>query len=242
MKLAVASLAATAHAGWWNGHWVTYDMGGPGAFERSGVVEGVQRAPKFAGDACGMDFQQEIESNMVNSTCTIAGSHIRAIYAGNGAFITGNDGEGSFSMTGYDGISGRASVVVFFDQLCDEWGCNNATCFDAALECVDDGIATDGVFFMETVNYSRTGNINLQISGLKAGDQFSVALNDDKGNGVEVRNISAPFGISTKSEDGFGTFAMTVNEDFKSDLFQVSVVSDQVIDLWRSTIAADGAN
>merc|ERR1711943_31087 len=59
---------------------------------------------------CGMQLSGD---SMVNSTCTVSGSSIKSMYAGNGAFITGSN-----TMTGFDGMSGNADVVVFFDQDC----------------------------------------------------------------------------------------------------------------------------
>merc|ERR1712063_47944 len=110
---------------------------------------------------CGMQISGD---SMVNSTCTVSGSSIKAVYAGNGAFITGAN-----TFTGFDGISGNADLVVFFNQNeNDDGSLDNSTCWDAAVSCVDNGAATAGVFFMETVNAAAAGVINLQIAGVSA--------------------------------------------------------------------------
>merc|ERR1711920_329513 len=88
--------------------------------------------------------------SMVNSTCTITGANIKSVFAGNGAFITGE-----YSVTGFDGISGNVDAVVFFHQECSNGECENSTCWDAVLDCVDNGAASAGVYFMETVNDDR---------------------------------------------------------------------------------------
>merc|ERR1712060_281724 len=74
---------------------------------------------------CGMTLAG---ASMINSTCTVSGSSIKAMYAGNGAFITGAN-----TMTGFDDISGDASVVVFFNQDCSSGECDNSTCWDATI-------------------------------------------------------------------------------------------------------------
>merc|ERR1711970_746157 len=132
--------------------------------------------------------------SMVNSTCTITGSNIKSIFAGNGAFITGAN-----TVTGFDGISGDVDAVVFFEQSCVDGDCDNSTCWDAAVSCVDNGAASAGVFFMETVNDNRQAkgaNYNLQIAGVSNGDVLSIDL-----NAFACQNISAPFGSVSADED-----------------------------------------
>merc|ERR1719285_721446 len=105
-------------------------------------------------NSCGMQISGD---TMVNSTCTISGQNIAHVFAGNGALITGPN-----TFTGYDGMSGNT-----------DGDCDNSTCWDAAVSCVDNGAETAGVFFMETVNDHRGakgGNVNLQISGVSSGD------------------------------------------------------------------------
>merc|ERR1712025_1379736 len=102
-------------------------------------------------------------ASLVNSTCTISGSSIKTIYAGNGAFIAGVN-----QLTGFDGISGDVDAIVLFDQACDENGCDNSTCWDASIACTDNGAASSDVMFMETVNNAgqNGGVINLPTSPL----------------------------------------------------------------------------
>merc|ERR1712134_3587 len=64
-----------------------------------------------ADNTCGMTISGE---NFVNKTCTVSGSEIQHIFAGNGAFINGAN-----SFTGFDGVSGDVNVVVFFNQNAD---------------------------------------------------------------------------------------------------------------------------
>merc|ERR1712062_480300 len=167
---------------------------------------------------------------MVNSTCTITGSNIKTVFAGNGAFITGE-----YSVTGFDGISGNVDAAVFFEQSCVDGDCDNSTCWDAAVSCVDNGAATDGVYFMESVNDNRgaVGNYNLQIAGVSAGDNLSFDL-----NGWVATNITAPFG----SVNGDGaTFSVTVGDGPFGDLFQVSVSSGDenngALNLWDCSVS-----
>jgi len=178
---------------------------------------------------CGMTLSGD---SMVNSTCTISGSSIKAVYAGNGAFITGAN-----TMTGFDDMSGDASVVVFFEQDCSSGDCDNSTCWDAALDCVYNGDATDGVFFMETVNAAASGNLNLQIAGVKDGDVVAFQLNDDAGNGVSLANITSPSGAVSVEESASGSFIVNAGENF-GDLLQVSVNAGGVVNLWTSTVSA----
>ena len=179
---------------------------------------------------CGMQLSG---GSMVNSTCNINGDHIKAIYAGNGAFITGEK-----SMTGYEGISGNADLIVFFEQYCDEWGCNNSTCWGASLDCVDDGIATAGVYFMETVSAAQAGVINLQIAGVNKGDSIAITLNDDFGVPVGLTNITSHGGIVSSEEGPFGSFSITAGQNFGT-LLQVSVNTEAVVNLWKSVVAKE---
>ena len=170
---------------------------------------------------------------MVNSTCTVSGSNIKSMYAGNGAFIDSNG-----DLTGFDGISGDADVIVFFDQDCSSGECDNSTCWDASISCTNNGEATSGVMFMETVNSgSATGNLNLQIAGVNAGDVISIALNNGEGNGVGLANITSSGGVASVEESASGMFSVTAGENF-GDLLQVSVNADDTVDLFKSTVSA----
>ena len=179
-------------------------------------------------NSCGM---QIAGASMVNSTCTVSGSSISAIFAGNGAFITSTD-----TFTGFDGISGNADVVVFFNQDCSSGECDNSTCWDAAVSCVDNGAASQGVYFMETVNDNRGaagGNYNLQVAGVSVGDVVSFDL-----NGWNAVNITAPFGTVTSVSPGI--FSVSVDSEF-GDLFQVSVTdggNTAALNLWESSVSA----
>jgi len=176
---------------------------------------------------CGMQLSG---ASMVNSTCTVSGSNIKTMYAGNGAFIDANG-----DLTGFDGISGDADVVVFFDQDCSSGTCDNSTCWDAAISCTDNGAATAGVMFMETVNAAQSGMINLQIAGVGAGDVVAITLNDNDGNAVGLTNITSAGGV-VSAEEANGSFSVTAGENF-GDLLQVSVNSDAVVNLFKSTVA-----
>jgi len=177
---------------------------------------------------CGMQIAGD---SMVNSTCTISGSSIKAVYAGNGAFITGAN-----TFTGFDGISGDADLVVFFNQNeNDDGSLDNSTCWDAAVSCVDNGAATAGVFFMETVNAAAAGVINLQIAGVSANDVVSIELNDDNGNNVALTNITSAGGV-VSTDEANGAFSVTAGENF-GDLLQVSVNAAGVVNLWKSSVS-----
>jgi len=167
---------------------------------------------------------------MINSTCTISGNSIKAVFAGNGAFITGPN-----TFTGFDGISGDVDAVVFFEQSCVDGVCDNSTCWDFAVSCVDNGAASAGVFFMESVNDNRGaagGNYNLQVAGVSQGDTLSFDL-----NGWNAVNITAPFGVVSGSGS---SFSVQVNDEPFGDLFQVSVTDDnnaEALNLWASTVS-----
>jgi len=198
-------------------------------------------------NSCGMEISGV---NFVNSTCTISGSHIKAKFAGNGAFITG-----ARTFTGYDGVSGAVDVVFFFEQTEGEDGyMDNSTCWDANVDCVDNGAATAGVFFMESVNDNRMAkgyNVNLQISGVQDGDTLFIELNTGgSGGGWRVQNISAPFGTvdaerdawnNYYSDDGSFSVSVTVGAVF-GDLFQISVTerpgNTEALDLWASSVVS----
>ena len=189
-------------------------------------------------NSCGMQISGD---SMINSTCTISGTSISYQFAGNGAFITGAN-----TFTGFDGTSGDVDMVVFFNQDCSSGECDNSTCWDAAVNCVANGAATQGVFFMETVNDHRGakgGNVNLQIAGVKPGDNLAIDL-----NGFACQNISAPFGAVTATEDAWGNmysddgiFSVTVGDGPFGDLFQISITQQPgqtaSLNLWESSVS-----
>lgn len=194
-------------------------------------------------NTCGMQIAGD---NFVNQTCTVSGSSLSYVFAGNGAFITGPN-----TFTGYDGVSGAVDVIVFFNQAEADGVMDNSTCWDAAVNCVDDGAATAGVFFMESVNDHRGakgGNFNLQISGVSHGDTLSIQLNGASG-GWGAQNISAPFGTVTATADAWGNqysddgaFTVTVDQhDPFGDLFQISVTQQpgntEALNLWQSSVS-----
>merc|ERR1711976_200232 len=71
-------------------------------------------------------------ASLVNSTCTIdTGNAASYVFAGNGAFITGAN-----TVTGFDGISGDAEFVVFYNQdQNDDGSMDNSTCWGASVSC-----------------------------------------------------------------------------------------------------------
>jgi hypothetical protein len=182
-----------------------------------------------ADSTCGMQLSG---ASMVNSTCTVSGTSIKAIYAGNGAFISGAN-----TLTGFDGVSGDADVVVFFDQDCSTGECDNSTCWDAALSCVDNGSAASGVMFMETVNAAQAGIINLQIANVNGGETVTITLNDDAGNSVALTNITSAGGVASAEEAALGSFSVTAGENF-GDLLQVSVNAAGVVNLFQSEVVS----
>jgi hypothetical protein len=182
-----------------------------------------------ADSTCGMQLSG---ASMVNSTCTVSGTSIKAIYAGNGAFISGAN-----TLTGFDGVSGDADVVVFFDQDCSTGECDNSTCWDAALSCVDNGAAASGVMFMETVNAAQAGIINLQIANVNGGETVTITLNDDAGNSVALTNITSAGGVASAEEAALGSFSVTAGENF-GDLLQVSVNAAGVVNLFQSEVVS----
>jgi len=182
-----------------------------------------------ADSTCGMQLSG---ASMVNATCTVSGTSIKAIYAGNGAFISGQN-----TLTGFDGVSGDADVVVFFDQDCSTGECDNSTCWDADLSCVDNGAAASGVMFMETVNAAQAGIINLQIANVNAGETVTITLNDDAGNFVALTNITSAGGVASAEEASSGSFSVTAGESF-GDLLQVSVNAAGVVNLFQSDVVS----
>ena len=190
-------------------------------------------------NSCGMQIAGD---SMVNATCTISGSNIAYQFAGNGAFITGAN-----TFTGFDGASGDVDMVVFFEQDCSSGECDNSTCWDAVVNCVDNGAASAGIFFMETVNDHRGakgGNVNLQLAGVSAGDTLQIDL-----AGFACQNISAPFGTVSATTDAWGnmysddgTFSVQVGDGPFGDLFQISITQQpgqtSSLNLWESSVSA----
>jgi len=212
------------------------------------LVAAVSASTKWDGisvdNTCGQQISGE---NFVNKTCNIAGSDIKSVFAGNGAFITG-----PASFTGFDGISGEVDAVVFFNQALDDDGVlSNTTCWDVDIDCQDNGAAVEGVFFMETVNDDRQAkgaNYNLQIVGVKPGDVLAINLNDGDLNGYACQNISAPFGSVTATDDVWGnqysdsgSFSVTVDDVEFGELFQISITQQpgqtSALNLWQSSVS-----
>merc|ERR1739838_783036 len=170
-----------------------------------------------ADNTCGMVIEGD---NFVNKTCTISGSSIEHIFAGNGAFVNGVN-----SFTGLDGTSSDVNVVVFFSQAEDGDGSlDNSTCWDASVDCVDSGADTSRPLFMENVNDHRNaknGNYNIQIANVNNGDVLTIQLNQ-------------------YSDDG--SFTVTVGDAVFGQLFQISVVQQPgntgVMSMWQSTVQA----
>lgn len=195
-------------------------------------------------NTCGMQIQKPV--SMVNATCTFVGTSVAQKFAGNGAFIVDQN-----TFTGFDGASGEVDMVVFFDQDCPPGQeCNNSTCWDADVSCTPnaDG-ATNGVFFMETVNDHRGakgGNFNLQIAGVAAGDVLTIELSDE----FAAQNITAAFGTVNAETDNWGnqytdtgSFTVTVSDDqVFGQLFQISLTQQPgqtaPLNLWESTVTA----
>jgi len=197
-------------------------------------------------NSCGMTISGE---NFVNKTCTVTGNDIQYIFAGNGAFINGDN-----SFTGVDGVSGEVNVVVFFNQNEDADGnLDNSTCWDASVSCADTGADYSGPFFMENVNDHRNaknGNYNIQIANVQNGDVLSIQLSDNDGNPYAAQNITAPFGVVSATEDNWGNqysddgaFTITVGEAVFGQLFQVSIVQQPgntgVLSMWDSTVTSN---
>jgi len=176
---------------------------------------------------CGMQLSG---ASMVNSTCKVSGSNIKAMYAGNGAFIDANG-----DLTGFDGISGDADVVVFFEQDCSTGECDNSTCWDASIACTDNGAAASEVMFMETVNANQAGMLNLQIANADPNTAYLITLADNDGNNVGLTNITSNGGAVSATEAD-GSFSITTSDNF-GDLLQVSVNTVAAVNLFKSTVA-----
>jgi len=206
-----------------------------------------------AQNLCGKHISLENDT-LVNRTCTWTGTNVVHAFAGNGAFISGEN-----SITGFDETSGNADIIFFFSQeeVNDDEGnfayMDNSTCWDVSVSCSDnlDNKATDGVFFMETVNDFRGpkgASYNLQIAGVKQGDTLSFELKGSNGANWAVQNISAPFGtVSEDNEDNWGNFyddhgifSILVKDEPFGNLFQLSVTQQagntETLNLWKSTV------
>merc|ERR1712203_869718 len=185
-----------------------------------------------ADNTCGMVISGE---NFVNKTCTVSGSSIEYIFAGNGAFVNGAD-----SFTGFDGTSSDVNVVVFFSQAEDADGnLDNSTCWDASVSCADSGADYSGPLFMENVNDHRNaknGNYNIQIANVNNGDEWA------------AQNIAADFGVVSAETDEWGnsysddgSFTVTVGDAVFGQLFQISVVQQPgntgVLSMWSSSVS-----
>merc|ERR1712123_91560 len=185
-----------------------------------------------ADNTCGMVISGD---NFVNKTCTVTGSSMEYIFAGNGAFINGDN-----TFTGYDGTSSDVNVVVFFSQSADADGnLDNSTCWDASVSCADSGADYSGPFFMENVNDHRN---------VKNGDVLSIQLMNNDGGEYGAQNITADFGTVGATADAWGnqysddgTFTVTVGDAVFGQLFQISVVQQPgntgVLSMWSSTVS-----
>jgi len=208
------------------------------------VAEDTQWDGVSVDNSCGMTISGE---NFVNKTCTVSGSDISYIFAGNGAFVNGAN-----TFTGYDGTSSDVNVVVFFNQAEDADGnLDNSTCWDAAVNCVDSGADYGAPYFMENVNDHRNaknGNYNIQIANVNNGDVLTIQLNNNDGDEFAVQNITADFGVVSATEDNWGnqysddgSFTVTVGDAVFGQLFQISVVQQPgntgVLSMWSSSIS-----
>merc|ERR1712179_406777 len=194
-------------------------------------------------NSCGMTISGE---NFVNKTCTISGSSIQYMFAGNGAFVNGAD-----SFTGFDGTSSDVNVVVFFSQAEDADGNLDNSTWDASVSCADSGADYSGPLFMENVNDHRNaknGNYNIQIANVNNGDVLTIQLNDNDGNGWGAQNITADFGTVAATGDAWGnqysddgSFTVTVGDAVFGQLFQISVVQQPgntgVLSMWSSSVS-----
>merc|ERR1712008_468373 len=181
-----------------------------------------------ADNTCGMVISGD---NFVNKTCTVTGSSMEYIFAGNGAFINGDN-----TFTGYDGTSSDVNVVVFFSQSADADGnLDNSTCWDASVSCADSGADYSGPFFMEIVNVNN-------------GDVLSIQLMNNDGGEYGAQNITADFGTVGATADAWGnqysddgSFTVTVGDAVFGQLFQISVVQQPgntgVLSMWSSTVS-----
>merc|ERR1712008_651788 len=181
-----------------------------------------------ADNTCGMVISGD---NFVNKTCTVTGSSMEYIFAGNGAFINGDN-----TFTGYDGTSSDVNVVVFFSQSADADGnLDNSTCWDASVSCADSGADYSGPFFMENANVNN-------------GDVLSIQLMNNDGGDYGAQNITADFGTVGATADAWGnqysddgSFTVTVGDAVFGQLFQISVVQQPgntgVLSMWSSTVS-----
>merc|ERR1712003_122854 len=151
-------------------------------------------------------MQFTTKTSMVNSTCTLSGSNIEHVFAGNGAFVVGKSA-GDYIFTGYEKLSTNADVVVFFKQQ----------------------YAADGQS-MDNVNDHRTNGdttYRLLIAGVSQGDVLAIQLQAADGTGFRVQNISAPFGqFLTNDGDGVsndGAITVQVDERPFGQLFDFQV-------------------
>merc|ERR1711970_1158836 len=184
-------------------------------------------------NTCGMVISGD---NFVNKTCTVSGSSIEYIFAGN------------------DGTSSDVNVVVFFSQAEDADGnLDNSTRWDASVSCADSGADYNGPYFMENVNDHRNaknGNYNIQIANVNNGDVLSIQLNDNDGNAWSSQNITADFGTVAAETDEWGnsysddgSFTVTVGDAVFGQLFQISVVQQPgntgVLSMWSSSVTSN---
>ena len=141
------------------------------------------------------------ETSFVNHTCQFTGNlaNIAYKFAGNGAFITGPN-----SFTGYENPSSTINYQIFYTMLQgeDENDLDNSTCWNVALNCEPTGYVP-GVYFMETANDHRgvKNQINLQISGVAAGDTLTIELYDFDGEAYNFKNVTADFGTITHTDN-----------------------------------------
>merc|ERR1712008_667238 len=102
-----------------------------------------------ADNTCGMVISGD---NFVNKTCTVTGSSMEYIFAGNGAFINGDN-----TFTGYDGTSSDVNVVVFFSQSADADGnLDNSTCWDAPSHALIPALTTPDLSSWRTSTTTAT--------------------------------------------------------------------------------------
>merc|ERR1712088_1286223 len=185
-----------------------------------------------ADNTCGMVISGE---NFVNRTCTVSGSSIEYIFAGNGAFVNGAN-----TFTGFDGTSSDVNVVVFFSQAeYADGNLDNSTCWDASVACADSGADYSGPLFMENVNDHRN---------VKNGDVLTIQLNNNDGEEWAAQNITADFGVVSAETDEWGnsysddgSFTVTVGDAVFGQLFQISVVQQPgntgVLSMWSSSVS-----
>merc|ERR1711997_479854 len=196
-----------------------------------------------ADNTCGMVISGD---NFVNKTCTVSGSSIEYIFAGNGAFVNGAN-----TFTGFDGTSSDVNVVVFSQAEDADGNLDNSTCWDASVACADSGADYSGPLFMENVNDHRNaknGNYNIQIANVNNGDVLTIQLNNNDGEEWAAQNITADFGVVSAETDEWGnsysddgSFTVTVGDAVFGQLFQISVVQQPgntgVLSMWSSSVS-----